>query len=182
MSCEGAVLVDAGHYGLRARRTSYCNAQGVDVSRANGHGVNCNEGSKINFRDGLALDCGRNEREGYFDPPEAGMHATECSTISAMNADVTGAATNALFARAAGFIDFRDGRASTIGGLPALRVAMGSMISAHGASGSYNQPPNVVTGEGIIFDDSDKARQGTPLVKRLRHFATRAAARARVAW
>ena len=159
MTCENAILTDAGHYGLRARRTSYCNAQGVDVSRSNGHGVNSNEGSKINFRDGVARDCGWNRGDDYNDPPEQGMLATECSTISAMNAVVTEAATNAVFARAGSFIDFRDGEASSGSGAPALRVENGSFIAAGGAQGSLSQIANLVTGDGAILDP-DRALGG----------------------
>lgn len=156
MTCEEAVLTNAGHY-LRARRTSYINGQGVDVSGSNGHGVNCNEGSKINFRDGIARDCGKNAREGYNDPPEQGMLATECSTLSAMNAIVTGAATEALFARGGAFIDFRDGQASSAGDFSAMRVKNGSFISASNASGTLSQPANAMTPDGVIFDTARPA-------------------------
>lgn len=142
-SCVSADLRNAGHYGVRSRRSSIVEAQGADVSGSAGHGCNCNEASLLNFREGTAVGCGVTDSE-------QAILATEGSQVNAMLATVTGAGTNALLARGA-YIDFRGGEASSAGAAPAIRVHSGGMINANEATGTLSQTANTLTAAGIIF-------------------------------
>lgn len=100
-SCQSATLTGAGHYGVRARRSSKIEAQGAVVNNAAGHGVNANESSEINFRDGSALNCGNTDNDNAINVTEGSvvnlLDSTITSNTSATTVKVASAASASAY-------------------------------------------------------------------------------------
>lgn len=156
-------VVDAT--GISARRGSIVDCAGADVSESLRYGISASQASVVNFTNGIARTCARHNiraDEGAVltctnavarDAGVVGIYAWRGSIINADGADIAknaaGTTQKAFYAVDGSTINARNGNGLYAG--VGFEVLRGSVINAHGASGTRSQSVNTLTRHGVIY-------------------------------